>query len=197
MTRESKLKMIGLDKEAYELRKAGNTWADGNRIIHERHGKEIVNKFGEPVSDMGFKRAVIEYEKGLITKSLDDGLDPVKEMDRQFREAVVRCNKKNQKLEKKADEILERALKDGSITDQTRALKEVRDTISQELKNFVLLQQNGIRQVTNIGEVNFKNQQDVKILLVNFSDELMKIYDELCDDCKQKVDIERLINKLV
>ena len=106
MTRESKLKMLGLEKKAYELRTSGGvTWDEGAKIMNEQHGKELVAKFGGPLSTMAFKRAVVEYEKGLITRSLEEGLDPVEQMEKAFRDAVINNNKKLSKLEKKADQI--------------------------------------------------------------------------------------------
>jgi hypothetical protein len=196
MTRESKLKILGLEEKAYEMRKAGETWESVAKIINEQHGKELVKQCGGTLSPMAAKRGILSYERSLIEKSFDEGLDPIKKIDKLFREAVLECNKKNKKLEEKANTILKNALADGTITEQTRALKEARDTITQEVKNLERLQQYGIRQTGHAGDINIKEQKNVIIMVESLTDRLISEYDKLCPECKRKVDFESLLSEL-
>jgi len=195
MTRESKLKMLGLEEKAYELRKTGVSWDEGAKIMNEQHGKELVAKFGCPINAMSFKRAVVAYEREQNKGLIEDGINPVEEMDRRFRKSVFETNKKNRKLEKKVDTILDKALEDGTYTDMLRAVKEYRDTITQEVKNLVFLQQNGIRQVGDAGNATHQHNQDIKMLVFNIGNELVDIEDELCDECRKKINLQVIISK--
>jgi len=195
MTRVSKLKELGLEKKAYELRKSGETWESVANIINGQHGKEIISKYDSPLTHMAIKRGIVAYEKDLVEKALDED-NPLEEVSELMKKAIFAANKKNRKLEKKADTILDNAMKDGSYSDQTRALKEVRDTMSQEVKNMTTLMQYCDRQFGNARDINIKEQKNVIIMLKNYADELFKIYENLCPECKKKLDIERLLSQL-
>ena len=195
MTRASKLKELGLERKAYELRKNGETWEGIAGIINGEHGREIITKYGQPLTHMSIKRGIVSYEKGLVDRAFDDD-NPLEEVADLIKEAVLVANKKNRKLEKKADTILDNAMKDGTYSEQTRALKEVRDTMAQEVKNLTTLAQYCDRQFGNARDINIKEQKNVIIMLKNYADELFNIYENLCPECKKKVDIAKLLSQL-
>jgi len=193
MTKISKLEELNLQKEAKELRDAGNGWIKVTSILNNRH-PEIQETYDEPISFMGVKRGVIAYEQQLMEKKIEDGIDPIEGMEREFRDAIRKNNKKINKLIKTADKILEDAIKEGTISDKTRALKEVRDSLAQEVKNWIALQQYGIRQVGNIGSINLRKEQELHIHLDRWTDKLIAHKKDFCRGC-QKI-IDNLINDL-
>jgi hypothetical protein len=195
MTKVSILEELELQEEAYKLRyEDGYGWQEGAKVINTRH-PEIVEKYGKPLSHMGFKRGVVAYEKSLIEQKMEQGIDPIEDMSKEFREAIRKNNNKINKLVETADEILQDALRDGTVTEKTRALKEVRDSLAQEVKNWVALQQYGIRQATNIGSINLKKEENIKTLIINWTDQIIDIKEHLCEECKKRVD--ELLNDLI
>ena len=194
MTRESKLAELGLEEEAYDLRHKDNkTWDEITEIINADH-PEVYDKYGEPISYMGIKRGVKGYEKALMEKSLEEGGNPVDTMIYEFREAIKGNTSKINKLMGKIEKMVEKA-EQGTVNDMARAYTVALKGWEQERRNWESLQQYGIQQVGNIGQINLTKEQNVKTLIINWTDKIIEIQKYLCDDCKER--INELIDDLI
>lgn len=192
MTKVSKLEEDGHLQEAKSLRDEGRGYIE----IADTLNLKYYNG-DRHYSHMAIKRGLESLEKKSLDKAIDEGRDPIDEMTKEFREAIRKNNRKLNKLLKTADEILQDALAEGTITEKAKALKEVRDSLAQVVKNWIALQQYGIRQATNIGDISRRREQDIKILIINWTEQLMEKKRQLCAKCKKEIDdlLEDLVKK--
>lgn len=145
------------------------------------------------ISHMCIKRYEESRDKTALLNTIEAGRDPLEELNHQFRVAIKKNTRKLNKLVDTSNLILEQALKEGTISDKTRALKEVRDSLGQEIKNWTALRQYGVIQSKHIGDINFKKEQDIRVMINIWTDEIIKLRDALCEECRKKVKLENII----
>ena len=133
---------------------------------------------------MAVKRALEVDNKNKIDLQMEEGKNPVDEFQEEFKKKVDENTSELIGLQQKANKILDEAMESNSISDKTRALREVRDTLGQVVKNLISLQQYYNRQTNSLDREAFQKQQEVKILLVKW---INVIKEETCPVCKEKV----------
>jgi predicted S18 family serine protease len=134
---------------------------------------------------MAVKRALEVDNKNKIDLQMEEGKNPVDEFQEEFRRNIENNTKKLEKLEDKANKILDDAMNSDSVSDRTKAVREARDTLKEIKQNYIAQQQYYNRQVSGLDREAFQKQQEVKILLVKW----INVIKEEIDDpvCKEKV----------
>jgi len=150
--------------------------------IVSQHYPEKVEKVGG-ISHMSVDRALKLIDRMAIQEQIKQGINPVDEFNREFREKMDKNTEELESIKKKAGKILEEAMESDSIADKTKALKEVRDTLTQMAKNYVALQQFYQMKVNNLQKEAYEQQEHVKRLLVIA---VAKLEEVVCPICKEK-----------
>jgi len=177
MGRVSKIEKYNLSSRVDELLNQGVSYTDIVKILKKEHPEIIELRNLSPMSILRYKDIKMKRK---LEDALEEGRDPVDELTKEFRAAIRKILKKTDEVYKESKAILEKAKETENINDQLRAIREVRDSLEQERKNWVALAQYGVRQATNFFNINIKKEQNVKILLLNFTK-------ELCPECRAKV----------
>jgi hypothetical protein len=178
MSKKSKLHEAGLVEEAKELRKEGFGYIAIADTIKKQH-PEITE-----LSHMAVKRALEIVERDKIEGQIEEGKNPVDEFAVEFKNKTDENTKKLEGLEKKANDILDKAMGGDDISDMTKAMKELREVLGQITKNRIAIQQYGVRQINNLDREAFKQKEQVRILLVKW---INIIKEDTCPMCKEKV----------
>ena len=182
MTRKSKLEEHGLLDEAKELQKTGMGLHEIANHIMQKH-PEVELSF------MAVKRGLAVGDQKKIDEQIQEGLNPADVFIEEFRKQVDVNTEKLSNLEKKANKILDEAMESDSISDKAKALKEVRDTLGQIVKNYTALQQYCVRQTDGINRKAFEQKAQVNNLLMIW---INTVTEGVCPRCK-----ETLIPKLI
>jgi len=199
MARKSKLAELGLEKEASEIRKEGHGWEVTAQILNERHHDLIYDTFGEPLSHMAIKRGIQGYDKKNLTQIIEKGEEDIIEvMQSEYNDAILKIIKSLHRLEKDFKKVRKIAEESGNVNDMVKANLAELKRFEEIRKHWESLQQFTIRQVSNIGDINLKKDKEVKVLMLNFSNELMDIEKDLCDECREGYlkRIEALMTKI-
>lgn len=176
MTKKSKLEQLGLMEKARQLRDDGYGWHEIAAVL-----KQIEPKFDG--SHMSVKRGLQAYDRLQIREQVKQGLNPVDEMNREFREKMDKNTHELECLKVRANTILNEAMDSDSISDKTKALKEVRDTLAQMAKNNLALQQFYQMKIDTIQKESFHQREQITKLLLMF---ISKVDDVVCPMCKEK-----------
>jgi DNA-binding ferritin-like protein len=177
--RNLKLEQIGLLDRAKELHEQGH----GSREIVSILKQEYPDKAKDIPSHMGVERALAIVEQRKVHEQIVQGLDPVEEMNNEFKQKMDGNTEKLAHIEKKANEILNEAMESDSIADKTKALKEVRDTLAQISKNYVNLQQWYQMRVKNIENEAQEQKKEIEKVLVEW---LTIVEENVCPICKER-----------
>ena len=137
---------------------------------------------------MAIKRGLASYEKSLVEQMMDEGENPIAALDKEFHKEIRKIIKRTSKFMEIVREMVDNARKSGDIGDMSKALTLAFKGLPEERRNWESLLHSTFGQVKNIGEVNANKEQDIKILINNFSGDIIKLRKELCDDCKKKAD---------
>ena len=178
MSREFKLEEYGLVEEAKKLREEGFGWIETASILTRAH-PEVEGG----LSHMAVKRGVLKAGTNEIQEQMEQGLNPVDEFSKELKLKINESTEELQSLKDKAEIILKEAMGGDSINDKTKALREVRETLRDIVKNQVTLQQYFNQKVDNLDREAFKQTEQVKILLVKW---ITVIEKELCPECKNE-----------
>jgi len=173
----NKIIKYGLESEAQSLLDSGLSRAKIAETLRNNH-PEIVDL--KDLSAMSVQRWIDSKERAKLEESIEQGKDPLDDFMKEYRRAIKDLNLKAERLYNKANKLLDKAELEGDTTTSLRAIKEVRDSLDQLRKNWVSLMQYGTRQTSNIYHINLKKEQNVKIMLLEFS----KV---LCNECRSKV----------
>lgn len=190
MTKLSKLSEYGIEKEARDMKDSGMGLYEIARVLTETH-PEVKGGF----SHMSIKRGLEGIEKRNLQVSLQEGQNIEEIISQRFINAIDKNNKKLNKLMKIANQILENALVDGSITEKTKALKEAREGLSQERSNWIALKQWGTQEVGHVSNVHLQKIEEMRNEINIWTDDLSSFSEDLCPECKKKFK-EKLKKKL-
>lgn len=183
--RKSKLEEHGLLDEAKELQKTGMGLHEIANHIMQKH-PEVQLSF------MAVKRGLAVGDQKKIDEQIQEGLNPIDELDEVFKKKIEDAEKKLLKLEERANKALDRAEDGDNIGDITKALKEVRETNSQIIKNLISLKQFYSIQRQGVDRKAFEQKSQVNNLLMMWTN---IVTEGVCPKCKE-VMIPKLI-KLV
>ena len=186
--KKSKLSEHAHEDEARRLRGEGHGWIEISNILNRKYPDD------GGYSHMAIKRGLQSYEKSLVEQMIDDGGNPIVDMDMKFQKALAKNIKKIDDLMKGINEMVSVAKDNGSVNDMAKAYTVALKGWEQERRSWESLHNSTFGQMKNIGEVNIKKDQDIKILLVNWTDQLIKLRKDLCLECKKKAD--EILNNL-
>jgi len=177
MTKVNKIIKYELENEVDSLLENGVALHRIASIIKDNHPdiKDL-----QKISNMSIMRYRDTREKQKLEEVIADGGDPVDEFTNEFKSAVRDLVKKTDAIYDEALSILSEAKNSDNITDKLKALKEVRDSLETQRKNFISLQQYGQRQQSNIYNINMKKENNIKLMLLDYAN-------QLCPKCRNKV----------
>jgi len=182
LTKKSKLNINEHEEEAKSLRKDGKGWIEIANCMNRKYPDD------GGYSHMAIKRGLASYEKSLVEQMMDEGENPIAALDKEFHKEIRKIIKRTSKFMEIVREMVDNARKSGDIGDMSKALTLAFKGLPEERRNWESLLHSTFGQVKNIGEVNANKEQDIKILINNFSGDIIKLRKELCDDCKKKAD---------
>lgn len=157
--------------------------------LHEI-ANHIMQKHPEvELSFMAVQRGLAIAGQKKIDEQIQEGLNPIDELDEVFKKKIEDAEKKLLKLEERANKALDRAEDGDNIGDITKALKEVRETNSQIIKNLISLKQFYSIQRQGVDRKAFEQKAQVNNLLMIW---INTITEGVCSRCK-----ETLIPKLI
>jgi len=175
--KENKIIKYGLEAEVDTMLDQDMSLADVASAIKLNH-PDIEDL--KDISSMSIMRYRNSRDQLNISEKIEEGKDPVSEFITEYRNAIKSLLDKSDTLYKESLELLEQAKQSESMPDKLKAVKEVRDNIEQERKAWVSLAQYGVRQTSNIFNINVKKEQNIKVMLLNWSK-------DLCPACRSKV----------
>jgi len=178
----SKIKEHGREQEAKRLRDDGHGWIEISNIFNKKYPED------GGYSHMAIKRGLDSYGRDIVEQMIDDGENPIVELDNEFRKELRKIIKRTSKFMDIAEEMTDTARDNGDVNDLSKALTTAFKGLAEERRGWESLHNSTFGQMKNIGDVNLKKEQKIIILLNNWADQLIKLKKELCDNCKKKVD---------
>ena len=200
MTRDTKLKELGLEEEAYRLRQQGDGWIQIANTLNSKYHDEIYSKYEKGLSHMAIKRGVIAHEKGRMEKQIQEGVDPIFDIQLRFNEELIRNTNKINKLMDRIYKMIDKAENSENISDMSKAFTVALKGLEQERKSWESFKQNQVRQEVTYNETVQKKEERTQNLIINFSDGLIGILNlDIDQECKEKIKryIDNLLDNLV
>lgn len=188
--KKNKIIEYGYEEEVNIMLEDGMTYKDIRNEINSRYPDKMI-------SIMCVQRYNTKQDENKYKEMIEKDINPIDELTREFRKAVTKNTREVRIIIDECKSILEDAKKNGSSADRTRAALATFKGLEQIVRNWQSLQQYGFRQVTNIENVNIKIENEVKALILNFTDKLIEIKNKLCDECKKKLEYEKLLEDLI
>jgi len=180
MANVCKIVKYGLEPEVDPLLDNGISLAEIADKVVSNH-PEIVDLQG--LSSMAIMRYRDKRNRNKIEDDLEDGNDPVDTFLKEYNEAIRKLMTKNEKWDDRVEQLWQECKDDASIVEKAKIIKEARDNREQSKKEWNALAKYGVRQTSNIYNINLKKEQNTKIMLLNWSKEIL---DGLCSECKAK-----------
>ena len=177
MANISKIEKYHLEHEVDDLLDQGASRSVIADTISKRHPEipELID-----LSSMSIQRFLDTRERKDVKEIIDLGVDPSTYLTKEFKDAIKKNNEEVQLIISECKSILDEAKQTNSITDKVKAVDAVIRSLDQERKNWVSLQQFGERQFANVNTININKEQNVKILLLKWSE-------VLCPECRSKI----------
>ena len=170
---------MGLLNKAKQMRDEGMS----EQGIADYFNKDKENP-NDKVSVMAVHRALGVVEKNKINNLILQGKNPLDELIKDIREKAGKLDKKLEELEKKANKILDDAMESDSVSDKTKALKEVRDTIVQAQKNQIIIHQYCESLQNSVNDESLNQKEQVTNILNIWTDAVTEL---VCPICRKEV----------
>ena len=177
MTKENKIIKYGLEPEVDIMLDSGLSLNEICTTIKNNHS-DIIDL--QNLSSMSIMRYRDSKNKKAIEEQIDEGGDPVDTFLKEFNGAIRSLMQKNEKWDRRVEELWQECKDDASIIEKAKVIKEARDNREQSKKEWLALAQYGVRQTSNIYNINLKKEQNVKIMLLEWAR-------DLCPVCKEKI----------
>jgi len=175
MTKINKIIEYGYNEEVDTLLDQGFSRKEIAQTINLNHDNKI--------SHMSVQRYTEYREKEKINDMIDEGNDPGDIIIGDFRTGIRKNIKIADKVLNKSLDILKKVENSEDPLIQLRTVETVLKAVEQQKKGWTSLVQNGVRQMKFYGDVNIKKEQNIRILLLSWSREILK---GLCPKCKSK-----------
>lgn len=176
MSKENKIVTYGYKDRAKELLDDGLSTYQIAKILNNEIGDK------KAISHMSVQRFKDVIERDKIEDSIEEGEDPSDVIIEDFRNGIRENIKKVDKGIDIAMKLMEDA-KDSdfaTFSEKSKTVDTFIKALDQEKKSWTSLVQNGIRQMKVLGDVNIKKEQNVKVLLLNWTN-------KLCPECRKKL----------
>jgi hypothetical protein len=175
--KENKIIKYGLEAEVDSMLDQDMSLADTAEAVKMNH-PEI-----EDLSDLS-SMSIMRYRNSRdqlnMIKTDEEGGDSVGIFLKEFNSSIRELMRKNEKWDDRIEKLWQECKDDGTILDKVKIIKEARDNREQSKKEWTALAQYGVRQVSSITNINVKKEQNIKIMLLNWSK-------DLCPLCRSKV----------
>lgn len=177
MTKVNKIVKYNLEEEADTLLDQGVSLSMIADTIKSNH-PDIIDLQG--LSSMAIMRYRDSKDKDEILKDTEEGKDSVNTFLKEYNDAIRKLMKKNEKWDERVEDLWKGCKDDASIIEKAKIIKEARDNREQSKREWIALAQYGTRQTSNIYNINLKKEQNIKLMLLNWSK-------DLCPECRRKV----------
>ena len=177
----SKIKKYGLESIIKSMKEEGKSASAIAKYIRETYGDmypELKN-----FSRMAVARYLESLRREEIEEAMKNGKSEeelLEEIYKEFRRKMQSLIYKMEARDQLLDELIEEAAKSGETQDLLEYLREQRANIEQMRKNLVSLVQYAERQIKPVIQISYKQEINVKNLLLAFSK-------ELCPECRSRV----------
>ena len=180
MANVCKIIKYGLEPEVDPLLDQGISLDNIAEQVKSNH-PEIIDLNG--LSAMAIMRYRDKKDRDNIEEDIVDGNDPVDTFLKEYGEAIRKLMKINEKWDDRVEQLWQDNKDDATVIEKAKIIKEARDNRDQSKKEWESLARYGTRQTSNIYNINLKKEQNTKIMLLNWSKEIL---DGLCSECKAK-----------
>jgi len=176
MAKENKVIKYGLESEVDMMLDQGMSLAEIATNIKQSH-VDIIDL--QDLSSMSIMRYRDSRDKENIINIEEEGGDSIDKFLKEYNNAIRSLMKKNEKWDERVEKLWQECKDDTSILEKVKIIKEARDNREQSKKEWMALAQYGVRQTSNIYNINLKKEQNVKIMLLEWAK-------DLCPICREK-----------
>lgn len=176
MVKENKILKYDLGNEVDAMLDQGMSLADIATTVKETH-QDVIDL--QDLSAMSVMRYRNSRDQTNIAKRTEEGEDFVDTFLKDFRNAMEDLNKKSNNIYDRSIKLLNKLEKEENTDSTLKAIKEVTNSVEQLRKNWTTLAQYGVRQTSNIYNINLKKEQNTKIMLLEWTR-------DLCPSCRDK-----------
>jgi len=193
MTKISKIKEHDHELEAKNLRDEGHGWIEISNIFNKKYPED------GGYSHMAIKRGLDSYGRSIVEHMIDDGINPIVELENKFNKAIDKNIKEVEKLIKYINQMIKDTEKDGTYNDRNKTVMTALKAWERHQKAWESLKMNTGREMDGIRNVSFTKEQDIRILINNWTDGILELKKELCSECKKVADefINNFLQKLI
>ncbi len=183
----NKIEKYGLEDEVKQMKDMGYSYKDIAHSIKESHPK---NGDLQKLSSMSIMRFLKTDEERQMSENLDMGMDPIKKLNQETRLQMKKIDERCEQIYDESLMILDEAKQKDDIDLKIRALKCVRDDLSNLMKNKESIMKTYDKQIKVAGNLNLKKEVHVKNMILGISN-------NLCPECKRNIQdvIEEMLNK--
>jgi hypothetical protein len=176
MVKENKIIKYNLESEVDNMLDQGMSLSEIATMIKQTH-TDIVDL--QDLSSMSVMRYRNSKDKLNIEETEENGGDYVDTFLKDFRNAMKDLNNKTTDIYNRSITILNRLEKEENSDSILKGIREVANTVEQLRRNWTTLAQYGVRQTSNIYNINLKKEQNTKIMLLEWTK-------DLCPKCRDK-----------
>jgi len=177
MVKENKILKYNLESEVDAMLDSGMSLEQVATTIKNSHS-DIIDL--QNLSSMSIMRYRNSRDKSKMVEEIGEGKDPVDIFVREFNTRMKALDKKTDTLYNKCVNLLNKLEKEDNSELILKAIRETTNNIDQSRKNWTSLAQYGIRQTSNIYNINMKKEQNIKIMLLEWAR-------DLCPVCREKI----------